>query len=64
MSSSRRSISYALGITVGVAVVASIPYSVMDRYHVIPFHAEISHLVILMSLTLAVSTVCGSVRYR
>jgi hypothetical protein len=54
----------ALGITVGVAVVASIPYSVMDRYHVIPFHAEISHLVILMSLTFAVSTVYGSVRYR
>jgi len=54
----------ALGITVGVAVVAGIPYSVMDRYHVIPFHAEISHLVILMSLTFAVSTVYGSVRYR
>jgi len=54
----------ALGITVGVAVVASVPYSVMDRYHLIPFHAEISHLVILMSLTFAVSTVYGSVRYR
>ena len=36
----------------------------MDRYHVIPFHAEISHLVILMSLTFAVSAVYGSVRYR
>jgi hypothetical protein len=54
----------ALGITVGVAVVAAVPYSVMDRYHVIPFHAEISHLVILMSLTFAVSVVYGSVRYR
>ena len=54
----------ALGITVGVAVIASIPYSVMDRYHVIPFHAEISHLVILMSLTFVVSTVYGSWRYR
>jgi len=54
----------ALGITVGVAVVASVPYSVMDRYHLIPFHAEISHLVILMSLTFAVSVVYGSVRYR
>lgn len=54
----------ALGITVGVAVVASIPYAVMDRYHVIPYHAEISDLVILMSLTFAISTVYGSVRYR
>ena len=54
----------ALGITVGVAVIAGVPLSVMNGYHVIPFHAEISHLVILMSLTFAVSTVYGSVRYR
>lgn len=54
----------ALGITVGVAVIAGIPYSVMDAYHVIPFHAQVWHLVGLMSLTFAVSTVYGSVRYR
>jgi len=54
----------ALGITVGVAVVGSVPYSVMGRYHVMPFHAEISDLLILMSLTFAVSIVYGSVRYR
>ena len=54
----------ALGITVGVAVVGSVPYSVMGRYHVIPFHAEISDLLILMSLTFALSIVYGSVRYR
>jgi hypothetical protein len=54
----------ALGITVGVAVIAGVPLSVMNGYHVIPFHAEISHLVMLMSLTFAVSTVYGSVRYR
>lgn len=54
----------ALAITVGVAVVAAIPYSVMDRYHVIPFPAEISHLVIFMSLMFAVSVVYGSVRHR
>jgi hypothetical protein len=54
----------ALGITVGVAVIAGVPLSVMNGYHVIPFRAEIPHLVILMSLTFAVSTVYGSVRYR
>lgn len=54
----------ALGITVGVAVIIGIPYSVMDTYHVIPFHAQISHLVGLMSLTFVVSTVYGAVRYR
>jgi len=54
----------ALGITVGVAVIASIPLSVMNRYQFIAFHVEISHLVILMSVTFAVSAVYGSVRYR
>jgi hypothetical protein len=54
----------ALGITVGVAVIAGIPYSVLERYQLIPFHAQISHLVILMSVTFAVSVVYGSVRYR
>ena len=54
----------SLAITVGVAMLAGVPYSVMDRYHLIPFRAEISHLVILMSLTFAVSVVYGSIRYR
>jgi hypothetical protein len=53
----------ALGITVGVAMIAGTPYSVMDAYHVFPFHADISHLVMLMGLTFAAScTVPG--RYR
>ena len=54
----------ALGITVGVAMIVSIPYSVMDSYHVIPFHADISHLVVLMSLTYAASNLYGTWRYR
>jgi hypothetical protein len=54
----------ALAITVGVAVVASVPFSVMDRYHVIPFHADISDLVMLMSLTYVVSVAYGNWRYR
>ena len=54
----------SLGITVGVAVVAGVPFSVMDSYHVIPFHANIAHLVILMSLTFVVSNLYGTRRYR
>jgi hypothetical protein len=54
----------ALAITVGVAVIAGVPLSVMNAYHVIPFHADIAHLVVLMGVTFAVSTVYGSVRYR
>lgn len=54
----------ALAITVGVAVVAGIPYSVMDTYDVIPFRVEISHLVMLMGLTFFASFLYGSWRYR
>jgi hypothetical protein len=54
----------SLGITVGVAMIAGIPYSVMDSYHVIPFHADVSHLVMLMGLTFAVSNLYGTWRYR
>jgi len=54
----------ALGITVGVALVAGVPYSVMDFYHVIPFHAEIWHLLMLIGLTFSVSFLYGTWRYR
>ena len=54
----------ALGITVGVAVIAVIPYSVMRMYDVIPFQADISHLLGLMGLTFLVSFLYGSVHYR
>ncbi len=54
----------ALGVTVGVAVIAGIPFSVMDMYHVIPFKADIGYLVILMGLTFFVSFLYGTRRYR
>lgn len=54
----------ALAITVGVAIVAAVPYSVMDTYKVIPFHAEIWHLMLLMCLTFCISFLYGNLRYR
>jgi hypothetical protein len=54
----------ALGITVGVALIAGVPYSVMDSYHLISFHAEIWRLLILMSLTFLLSILYGTWRYR
>jgi hypothetical protein len=54
----------ALGVTVGVALVAGVPYSVMDFYHVISFHAEIWHLLMLMSLTFLLSILYGTWHYR
>jgi hypothetical protein len=41
----------AMGITLGVGLVAGLAYSNLDISNVISFDAEIGHLVILMSLT-------------
>ena len=54
----------SLAITVGVAMIVGVPYSVMDSYHVIPFHADVSHLVVLMALTYGASNLYGTWRYR
>ncbi len=54
----------SMGITLGVALIAGVPFSVMDAYHVIPFHADIAYLLILMSLTFAASNLYGTRRYR
>jgi hypothetical protein len=54
----------SLAITVGVAMIAGIPYSVMNFYHMIPFRADVSHLVVLMGLTYGLSNLYGTRRYR
>ena len=54
----------ALGITAGVAVIVGVPFSVMGLYHVISFHAEIWHLLLLMGLTFMFSIAYGNWRYR
>jgi hypothetical protein len=54
----------SLAITVGVAFIAAVPYSVMDSYHIIPFHADVAHLVMLMGLTYGASNLYCTRRYR
>jgi hypothetical protein len=54
----------SMGITLGVALIAGIPFSVMDAYHVIPFHADIAYLLLLMGLTFALSNLYGTRLYR
>jgi hypothetical protein len=54
----------AMGITLGVGLIAGVPLSVMDAYKVIPFHADIAYLLILMSVTFVVSNLYGTWRYR
>ncbi len=54
----------ALAITLGVGLIAGIPYEVLDMYDVIPFQADIAHLPMLMSLTFGVSILYVARRYR
>ena len=54
----------ALAITVGVALVAGVPYSVAGSYYLIPFQADIPHLLLIMGLTFCVSFLYGTWRYR
>ena len=54
----------ALGIAMGVGLITGVPLSAMDAYHVIPFHANIGLLVIIIGLAFLVSFVYGTWRYR
>jgi hypothetical protein len=54
----------ALAITVGVTLIAGIPYSVLNLYHLVPFQADIAYLVMLMGVTFLVSFLYGTWRYR
>ena len=54
----------AMGICLGVALVAGISYSTMDVTNIILYDAEISHLIILMGLTYFVSMLIINSRYK
>jgi hypothetical protein len=54
----------SMGITLGVGLIAGVPILVMESYHIIPFQADIAYLLILMSVTFAVSNLYGTWRYR
>jgi hypothetical protein len=54
----------AMGITLGVGLIAGVPFSVMSAYHVIPFKADSGYLLVLMTLTYVASIAYGHSRYR
>ncbi|AVR46259.1 hypothetical protein C7S20_13855 [Christiangramia fulva] len=54
----------AMGITLGVALVAGIGYSALDITNVIGFDAEISHLVFLLGITYIAAILIGNARYK
>ncbi|WP_417688121.1 hypothetical protein [Pseudidiomarina sp.] len=54
----------AMGITLGVTVIAGIAYSIADIGNLIATDAEFSYLLILMSLTYVLSLVIANRRYQ
>ncbi|MGI9202590.1 MAG: hypothetical protein ACR2Q3_01190 [Woeseiaceae bacterium] len=54
----------AMALSLGVALVAGLGYSMLDVANVIPFDAEISHLVVLVGLTYGAGVVAGLKRYQ
>ena len=53
----------AMGISLGVSVVGGIALSLSNSSNLVPFEAEISHLVLLIGLTYIVSLVINMRRY-
>lgn len=54
----------AMGITLGVALIAGIGYSALDITNVISFDAEIGHLVFLLGITYMAAILIGNARYK
>jgi len=54
----------AMAIALGVGVVGGLSYSMLDIANVIPFDAEIGHLVLLIGVTYFIAFIVGSIRYK
>ena len=54
----------AMAIALGVGVVGGISYASLDIANVIPFDAEIGHLIGAMGLTYFIAFIIGSLRYK
>lgn len=54
----------AMAVSLGVGLVLGLAYSSLDTKNLIPFDAEISHLVILMSLTYCLAIYFGIRKFR
>ena len=54
----------AMGLSLGVGLVVGLAYSTLATTGLIGFHADISHLIILMALTNLIGTVFGLRQYR
>jgi hypothetical protein len=60
----RKVLLEAMGIALGVGVIVSVPYTLLEGHDSAPFDGDSAHLLILMSLTFIASVVAGLRRYR
>jgi hypothetical protein len=51
-------------MTVGVVLIVSVPYSVLDRFNIVHVNEGVSDLLILMTVTFLASFFSGTWRYR
>ena len=53
----------AMGITLGLAVVVGLTFSLLDQKDIIPFDAEIGYLVMFIGITYMIAMVINRKRY-
>ena len=54
----------AMAISLGVGLVCGLSYELLEDIRLISFEPEISHLIILMSLTYMIGIIIGNKRYK
>ena len=54
----------AMGITLGVGLIAGIAYEQLEDIKLISFEPEINHLIMLMSITYIISILVGNRKYK
>jgi len=54
----------AMAVTLGVGLITSLSYSLLDITNIIPFDAEISNMLFIMGFTYIISTVLIKRRYQ
>lgn len=54
----------AMALSLGVGLVGGFAYSALGQTGLLPFHAEISHLAVVMALTYVAGTVRGVKKYQ
>jgi len=54
----------AMGITLGIGLIAGIAYEQLEDIKLIPFEPEIGHLIMLMGITYMVSILIGNRKYK